>query len=76
MTPVTSVKSSSMVGLGPPPEGDVDKGPALIIASCVTIFIIVLVVILRFMVRIWVSKAIGWDDWTILFAVVRLLFNF
>ena len=60
-----------MPGLTPPPEGNVDKGPALIIASCITIFIIVLFVILRFAVRVWITKAIGWDDWTILFAVVR-----
>lgn len=63
-----------MVGPGPPQEGDVNKGPALIIASCISIFIIILFVVLRFSVRIWISKAIGWDDWTILFAVVRSAF--
>ena len=58
---------------GPPPEGDVNAGPALIIASCITIIVIILFVTLRYIVRIWITKAVGWDDWTILFAVVRAI---
>jgi len=28
------------------------------------------VVAIRFAVRIWISKCLGWDDWTILAAAV------
>ena len=67
-----------MVGPGPPPEGDDNKGPALIIVSCVSIFIVILVMVLRLAIRIRLSKAhgakaLGWDDWTILFAVVQYM---
>lgn len=58
---------------GPPPQGDYSKGPAIIIFDVVTVSIATIVVGIRFAVRIWISKCLGWDDWTILAAAVRFL---
>ncbi|KAL8736144.1 MAG: hypothetical protein Q9181_002509 [Wetmoreana brouardii] len=54
----------------PPPEGNVNKAPAMIIAGSITVALATLFVLLRFIVRKCIVKAIGWDDWTILFAAV------
>lgn len=59
-----------MEASGPPPEGDVDKGAALIIGGSVTVAVATLFVALRFCVRIWITKSVWWDDWTILFAII------
>jgi hypothetical protein len=56
---------------GPPPQGDYSKGPAMIIFDVVTVSVATIVVAIRFAVRIWISKCLGWDDWTILAAAVR-----
>ena len=56
---------------GPPPQGDYSKGTSIIIFDVVTVSIATIVVALRFAVRIWISKRLGWDDWTILAAAVR-----
>lgn len=42
----------------------------MIIAGSLTVALATLFVALRFAVRIWTVKAVGWDDWTILFAAV------
>lgn len=55
---------------GPPPQGDINKGPTLIAATCVVDGVTAIAVALRFFVRIRITKALGWDDWTILFAIV------
>lgn len=55
---------------GPPPEGDVNQKTPIIIYIVILIFATILIVTLRFIVRIFITKVIGWDDWTILFALV------
>ncbi|KAL8961378.1 MAG: hypothetical protein Q9193_002057 [Seirophora villosa] len=55
---------------GPPPYGNDNKGAAIIIGGCITVALATLFVVLRFIVRIWVVKAVWWDDWTILFAAL------
>ncbi|KAI4234259.1 MAG: hypothetical protein LQ349_003890 [Xanthoria aureola] len=59
-----------MDATGPPPEGNVNQAPAIIIAGSITVAVATLFVVLRFIVRIWIVKAVGWDDWTILFAII------
>ncbi|KAL8700527.1 MAG: hypothetical protein Q9201_005402 [Fulgogasparrea decipioides] len=54
----------------PPPEGNVNKAPVMIIAGSITVALATLFVLLRFIVRTWITKAVGWDDWTILFAAI------
>lgn len=54
----------------PPVEGDVDKRVALAIMIIVPATFSTIVVATRFATRIWISKALGWDDWTIFFASV------
>ena len=53
-----------------PPEGDISKGPAFIIALCVVVTVTLIVVILRCSVRLWITKNVWWDDWTIILAMV------
>jgi len=62
-----------MESTGPPPEGDLNSGPAIIAATFVVAGVSTLVVALRLSVRIWITKSTWWDDWTILFATVRTL---
>ena len=58
---------------GPPPtEGDINSGPAILIATFVVAGLSTIIVALRLSVRVWITKSLWWDDWTILFAVVRL----
>ena len=64
-----------MDSTGPPPEGDIDKGPILIIATWVVVGVTAIIVALRWSVRIWITKNVWWDDWTILFAIVRRFFE-
>ena len=59
-----------MISTDDPSEGDVSKGPALIIALCVVVAVALIVVLLRCSVRIWITKNIWWDDWTIILATV------
>lgn len=54
----------------PPLEGNQDKAPAIIIVATILVTLTTLFVLVRFAVRIWIVKAVGWDDWTILFAEV------
>ena len=55
---------------GPPAEGDADLSTAIRIYTGVLIAFTILVVLLRLLVRKWITKIIGWDDWTILLALV------
>ena len=57
----------------PPAEGDVNKSAAIRIYTGVLISFTILTVALRFIVRKLVTKIIGWDDWTILLALVGFL---
>ena len=60
-----------MESVTPPPQGNIDKGPAIIAATCVVVGLTIIVVALRLVIRIWIIKSVWWDDWTILFAIVR-----
>ncbi len=63
-----------MDSTSPPSDGDVNKGPAIVVALIVIITVTPIVVALRWSVRIWITKKVWWDDWTILFAIVRQIF--
>ena len=51
-------------------QGDVNLGPGLIGSLVATTTTCIVSVALRFWVRGRLVKAIGWDDWTILLALV------
>ena len=51
-------------------QGDVNLGPGLIGSLVATSTTCIISVALRFWVRGRLVKAIGWDDWTILLALV------
>ena len=54
----------------PPPQGDVNVSGGILATTILVTVIAVVLVALRFATRIWVVKRVGWDDWTILFAVL------
>ena len=56
----------------PPAEGDADQSTAIRIYPGTLIAFTILIVLLRLIVRKWITKIIGWDDWTILLALVSL----
>lgn len=60
-----------MESTGPPPEGDVDEKTPILIYVVFLITATIAIVVLRFIVRKFITKTIGWDDWTILFALIR-----
>ncbi|KAL8714034.1 MAG: hypothetical protein Q9220_002180 [cf. Caloplaca sp. 1 TL-2023] len=55
---------------GPPPYGDLNLGPGLIASTTVLVAVSAIVVALRIATRWWIVKAIGWDDITIVLAIV------
>ncbi|KAL8693583.1 MAG: hypothetical protein Q9218_001625 [Villophora microphyllina] len=55
---------------GPPPYGDLNLGPGLIAATTVLVAVSAIVVALRIATRWWIVKNIGWDDITIVFAIL------
>lgn len=56
---------------GPPAEGDANQSTSIRIYTTILITFTIVVVALRFAVRKWITKIIGWDDWTILLAIVK-----
>lgn len=56
---------------GPPAEGDANRSTSIRIYTTILITFTIGIVALRFIVRKWITKIIGWDDWTILFAIVK-----
>ena len=52
---------------------DINRGPDILIVKWLTVSIALLLVSLRFYVRGVLRKKLGWDDYTILLAVVRYL---
>lgn len=56
---------------GPPPYGDLNLGPGIIASTVVLVAVSAIVVALRLATRWWIVKSIGWDDITIVFAIVR-----
>ncbi len=57
-----------------PPDGDTNLGPGVVGTVIVLVTLSIIVVALRFVVRIRIVKSVWWDDWTILFALVRSTF--
>ena len=57
----------------PPPGGDQSRAPRLITLMAVLISLSVVIVTVRFIARAAGSKRYGWDDWTMLAAMVRFL---
>lgn len=62
-----------MENSGPPPYGKVNLGPGIIASTVVLVAVSAAVVALRLATRCWIVKSIGWDDITIVFAIVRLM---
>lgn len=70
----SSVRSLVSMNSSPPPLPsvcDVNQGIGLNAATTVLVGLTIIVVAVRFAIRFWIIKDIGWDDWTILFALVR-----
>lgn len=61
---------------GPPPYGDLNLGPGIIASTVVLVAVSAIVVALRLATRWWIVKSIGWDDITIVFAIVRSMSAF
>ena len=57
----------------PPPGGDQDRAGNFIITTAVLTSISVATVTLRFVARAAGGNHFGWDDWTMLAALVRSL---
>lgn len=57
----------------PPPGGDQNQAVKLITVWAVLTSLSVVVVTVRFIARAAGSKRFGWDDWTMLAALVRSL---
>ncbi|MCJ1368199.1 hypothetical protein MMC16_007340 [Acarospora aff. strigata] len=55
-----------------PPLGDENRQPGIIVMAIVLTVLADLVVGLRMIVRKWVVRNIGWDDWTIVAAVLGI----
>lgn len=52
---------------------DINQGIGLNVSTIVLVALTAIIVAMRFAVRILVVKEIGWDDWTILLALVRFI---
>ena len=57
----------------PPPDGDQDRAAKYILTTAVLTSISVAIVALRFIARAAGGNHFGWDDWTMLAALVRSL---
>ena len=53
-----------------PPEGDVISGPRYMAAIAATTVVAVLIAWLRMYVRVFMSRNVGWDDYTMFVASV------
>lgn len=69
--PQVQEPSCLMESVAPRPQDNIDKVPAIIAATCVVVGVTVIVVALRLAIRVWITKSVWWDDWTILSAIVR-----
>lgn len=56
----------------PPPFGDKDASGGLLATTILVTVLCVILIALRFVIRICIVKRVGWDDWCILFAGVRV----
>ena len=67
-------KSAYLMDKGlPPPDGDQNKAAKTITIWAVLTSLSVATVTVRFIARAVGKKSFGWDDWTMLAALVRLL---
>ena len=48
----------------------INQGPGIIATTAVLVGLTIIIVAIRFAVRYWIVKDVGWDDWTILLAMV------
>ena len=60
----------------PPPDGDRNRGPAVLITQGITVGIATILVVLRIIVRSKVIKELGLDDLFIVGGMVGLSSNF
>lgn len=54
----------------PPAPGEENRQPGIIVTTIIVTVLADIFVGLRLIVRKWVTKSIGWDDWTIIAAAV------
>ena len=67
-------KSAYLMDKGlPPPDGDQNKAAKTITIWAVLTSLSVVTVTVRFIARAVGNKRFGWDDWTMLAALVRFL---
>ena len=59
----------------PPVGGDRDRSPALTIMVIVVMSMTIPVVSLRMVTRKFLTRNVGWDDWTIVLAEVNPFFS-
>ena len=59
----------------PPPFGDKHNSTLILVMVLVVTVLCTVLVTLRFVIRIWIVKRVGWDDWCILFAWVTTLIS-
>ena len=59
----------ALLSLPPPPDGDQDRGGRVMVAYWTVFSVAIIVTGLRFWARIRI-RAVGWDDWLMLAAVV------
>ena len=57
----------------PSPDGDQNKGNALLGVAVATVIVALIAVTLRIFVRARIVRSLGWDDWIIVFAIVSSL---
>jgi hypothetical protein len=65
-----------MFSSAPPLDGDVNRGPTLLTISLVTTSIALLTTVFRIFVRHRIVRSIGWDDYTIIVAMVKISKDF
>ena len=61
--------------LSPPEGGDQNQTQALIGMAIAMLSLAVIMVALRFIVRVFVVKGLWWDDWGILLAFVTISYS-
>ena len=59
----------------PPPFGDKNDTTLVLVTVILGNALCTVIVTLRFLTRIWIVKRVGWDDWCILFAWVRIFYS-
>lgn len=68
--PVLESNMSAFTPLPPPPDGDVNKGPAILAVAWFQFPIALAFVAARMYTRRCLLRNVGWDDWTIVIALV------